>query len=86
MGRKHVLMNNKDWQGTRKRGATHPYQAVSGLKLLLCLLTIINQREACAPATTKQCLEPKRNDAFFVDLVDRGELFGQVGSGDRGSR
>jgi hypothetical protein len=73
-----------DW--ARKGGGTHPHQAVSGLKLLLCLLTVINQREACAPATTKVCLESKRNDASLVDLVDPGELFGQVGSGDRGSR
>ena len=72
-------------QGTQK-GATHPYQAVPGLKLPLRLLTVINQREACAPATTKVCLESERNDAGLVDLVDPGELFGQVGSGDRGSR
>lgn len=72
-------------QGAQK-GATHPYQAVPGLKLPLCLLAVINQREACAPATTKVCLESERNDAGLVDLVDPGELFGQVGSGDRGSR
>jgi hypothetical protein len=32
------------------------------------------------------CLESERNDAGLVDLVDPGELFGHVGSGDRGSR
>jgi hypothetical protein len=68
-----------------EKGGTHPHQAVSGLKLLLCLLTVINQREACAPATTKECLESERNDACLVDLVEIAELFRQVGSGDRGS-
>ena len=72
-------------QGTQK-GVTHPYQTVPGLKLPLCLLAVINQREARAPATTKVCLESERNDAGLVDLVDPGELFGHVGSGDRGSR
>lgn len=69
-----------------RKGATHPHQAVSGLKLLLCLLTVINQREACAPTTTKECLESERNDACLVGLVDHGELLRQLGSGDRGSR
>lgn len=32
------------------------------------------------------CLESERDDAGLVDLVDIGELFGQVGSGDRRSR
>lgn len=32
------------------------------------------------------CLESERNDASLVDFVDPGELFGQLGSGDRGSR
>lgn len=61
-----------DW--VRKEGVTHPHQAVSGLKLLLCLLAVINQRKACAPAATKQCLESERNDACLVDLVDFSEL------------
>lgn len=65
---------------------THPHQAVSWLKLFLCLLAIINQREARTPATTKEGLESERNDARLVDLVNPGELFGQLGSGDRGSR
>jgi hypothetical protein len=68
------------------RGSTHPHQAVPGLKLLLCLLTFVDQREPRAPSTTKDRLESERNDASLVDLVDAGELFGQLGSGDRGSR
>jgi hypothetical protein len=68
-----------------RKGGTHPHQAVSGLKLLLYLLTVINQREACAPATTKECLESERDDACLVDLVDIAELLGQFGSGDWGS-
>ena len=31
-------------------------------------------------------LESERDDAGLVDLVESGELFGQLGSGDRGSR
>ena len=31
-------------------------------------------------------LESEGNDAGLVDLVESGELFGQLGSGDRGSR
>jgi len=67
-------------------GATYPHQAISGFKLLLRLLTIINQRKARAPTTTKVCLESKGNDAALVGLVDLGELFGQLVSGDRRSR
>ena len=84
MGRKHAVMSENDLTGHEKEG-THPHQAVSGFKLLLCLLTVINQREASAPTTTKECLEPERNDACLVDLVDLAELLGQFGSGDWGA-
>ena len=65
---------------------THPHQAVFGFKLPLHLLAIIDQREARAPATTKVCLESKGDDAGLVGLVDRRELFGHLGPGDRRSR
>ena len=65
---------------------TYPHQAVSGFKLLLRLLTFIDQREARAPTATKVCLESKGHDAGLVGLVELGELFGQLVSRDRRSR
>jgi len=53
---------------------THPNQPISGLKLFLRLLVVVDQRKSCTPSTTKVCLEAKGDDATLFGLVEGSEL------------
>ena len=61
---------------------THPNQPVLGLELPLRRLVIVDQREACAPSTTKVCLQTERDDTLLVGLVHLGELLAELRLGD----
>jgi len=61
---------------------THPNQPISGLKLFLRLLVVVDQRESGAPPTTKVCLEAKGNDTGLFGLVEGSELLGEFAPWD----
>ena len=61
---------------------TYSNQPMSGLKLFLRLLVVVDQRESGAPSTTKVCFEAKGDDTSLVCLVEGSELLGEFGLGD----
>ena len=61
---------------------THPNQPVLGLELLLRRLIVVDQTEACAPATTKDSPETEGHHAGLVGLVDLRKALRELGLGD----
>jgi hypothetical protein len=49
-------------------------------------LIIVDQRKACAPATTKVCAEAEGDDTFLVGFVQGGQSFGEFDFRDVGAR
>lgn len=60
----------------------HPNQPIPGLKLLLRLLVVVDQRESGAPPTTKVCPEAKGNDTSLFGFVEGSELLGEFAPWD----
>jgi len=53
-------------------------QPISGLKLFLRLLVIVDQRKSGALPSTKVCLEAESNDTSLVGLVEGSELLREL--------
>lgn len=85
LGSKTRLQRCKFRQHRWSYSNTHPDQSVSGLKLLLRCLIIVDQCKASAPSTTKLGLETKADDPVLVGFVETGELFGEISSRHVGS-
>ena len=61
---------------------THSDQPISGLKLFLRLLVVVNQRESGAPPTTEVRFETEGDDTSPVGLVEGGELLREFAPGN----
>ena len=85
------LIQTNSSSSTKKNAAslkdsyTHSDQPISGLKLFLRLLVVVNQRESGAPPTTEMRLETECNDTSLVGLVEGGELLRELAPGNIGS-
>lgn len=59
------------------RGLSVPNESVPGLKALHRLRRIVDEREACALATTILCPEAEARDFVFGGFVEFAELLAQ---------